>query len=55
VVLIHDYVRPDALEHSLRQMARDGVRTVTLGSAVSAKSGCDENALSALLQGPRPN
>jgi hypothetical protein len=55
VVLIHDYMRPDALEHSLRQMARDGVRTVTLGSAVSAKYGCDENALSALLQGPRPN
>ena len=52
VVLIHDYMRPDALEHSLQQMARGGVRTVPLASAVAAKYGCAESALATLLRGP---
>jgi peptidoglycan/xylan/chitin deacetylase (PgdA/CDA1 family) len=54
VLLIHDYIRDDALAHSLARMATTkGVRVVTLDRAVEQKYGCAQTALAEALRGGR--
>lgn len=51
VLLIHDYMRPDALEHSLAKIAADDdVDVVPLGHGVADKYGCEETDLLGLLR-----
>ncbi len=51
VLLIHDYIRPDALAHALDRMAKsDGVRIETMADAVERKYGCGTAALAGRLR-----
>jgi hypothetical protein len=53
VLLIHDYIRADALAKSLATIAAsDELRVVTMDQAVEAKFGCDRQTMSAALRGP---
>lgn len=53
VLLIHDYIRADALSKSLATIAAsDDVRVVTMDQAVESKFGCDRQAMSASLRRP---
>lgn len=54
VILIHDYMRPDALAHGLDAMNRAGVRVSPLEARLQAKYRCGEGALTALLRGEAP-
>ncbi len=51
VLLIHDYMRPDALAHSLAAIASDTtVRVVSLGDGIERKYACSERELLAFLR-----
>ena len=51
VILIHDYMRPDALSHSLGKIASDpNVHVVPLGDGVERKYACSEGDLLAFLR-----
>jgi hypothetical protein len=58
VVLVHDYIRGDALDHALDAIAHDPAqRVVSIQSAITAKYGCDSAALAesrALAAAPAP-
>lgn len=52
VLLVHDYIRADALAHGLRAMAKDeSIQVVPIGHAVERKYGCDDRAFAAKLRG----
>lgn len=54
VLLVHDYIRPDALAHALAAMATsDDVRVVPIEEAVEHKFGCSSRDLAATLR-PAP-
>jgi peptidoglycan/xylan/chitin deacetylase (PgdA/CDA1 family) len=51
VLLIHDYIRPDALAHSLGVIARSpDVRVIPMEEAVRRKFGCEASALGETLK-----
>ena len=51
VLLVHDYIRPDALAHALAAMATsDAVRVVPIEEAVEHKFGCSSRDLAASLR-----
>lgn len=55
VLLIHDYIRTDALSSALASMAKDpGVRVVPIESAVKRKYGCSSAQLALALSGKGP-
>jgi len=58
VVLVHDYIRGDALDHALDAIAHDPAqRVVSIQSAITAKYGCESVALAetrALAAAPSP-
>lgn len=52
VLLVHDYIRPDALAHALAAMAgSDAVRVIPIERAVEHKFGCSSRDLAASLRG----
>ncbi len=54
VLLIHDYIRPDALAHGLAKIAANpDVHVVAMEGAVKHKFGCDSRALGATLRAER--
>ncbi|NUP07407.1 MAG: polysaccharide deacetylase family protein [Polyangiaceae bacterium] len=55
VLLIHDYIRSDALAKGLERMVQDdAVKIVPIDDAVRAKYRCDGNTLTAKLHGAAP-
>jgi peptidoglycan/xylan/chitin deacetylase (PgdA/CDA1 family) len=54
VVLIHDYMRKDALQHSLRAIRAGEVEVVGLDQATVSKYGCGPSALYDFLRGSGP-
>jgi hypothetical protein len=55
VLLIHDYIRADALAHGLATIAADpALRVIAIDEAVQRKFGCDSRALGAELRAEGP-
>lgn len=54
VLLIHDYMRPDALAHGLDAMSASGVNVTGIDAGLSGKYKCPTSALAAMLSGHAP-